>query len=76
MTSTELMMNKRGDMNGMKFTPHSDEIWEMVKEAKMQTPEECAINMINVMDQGKNGGIFICSMGGMKEVVPPVQWHM
>ncbi|TMW47846.1 hypothetical protein DOY81_007080 [Sarcophaga bullata] len=69
MTSTELMMNKR-DMNWMKWVPHTEEMWKMVMDAKMQTPEECAVNMMTVMDQAKNGGIYICSIAGMKEITP------
>ncbi|XP_061399454.1 development-specific 25 kDa protein [Musca vetustissima] len=75
MTSTELMMNKR-DMNWMKWVPHTDTIWNTVVDAKMQTPEDCAVNMVNAMEQGKNAGMYICSMGGVKEVVPPVHWKM
>lgn len=71
MTSTELMMNKR-DMNWMKWVPHNEGIWKNVMEAKKQTPEECAVNMLNVMEMGKNGGIYICSVGGMKEITPTV----
>lgn len=74
MTSTELMMNKR-DMNWMKWVPHTEEMWKMVMDAKMQTPEECAINMMTVMEQAKNGGIYICSISGMKEITPTVYMH-
>nr|CAA26412.1 25 kDA protein [Sarcophaga peregrina] len=74
MTSTELMMNKR-DMNWMKWVPHSEEMWKMVMDAKMQTPEECAVNMMTAMEQAKNGAIYICSTSGMKEITPTVYMH-
>ncbi|XP_073838940.1 fat body protein 2 [Musca autumnalis] len=75
MTSTELMMNKR-DMNWTKWVPHTDEIWNTVMEAKMQTPEDCAVNIVNLMDDWKNGGMYICSVGGVKEVIPAVHWRI
>ncbi|KAM7357437.1 development-specific 25 kDa protein-like [Cochliomyia hominivorax] len=71
LTSTEMMMNKR-DMNWLKWVPHNEHLWEMVKDAQMQTPQECATNMMSVMEQPKNGGIYMCSMGGMKEIMPTV----
>ncbi|XP_005178627.2 development-specific 25 kDa protein [Musca domestica] len=75
LTSTELMMNKR-DMDWMKWISHTDEIWNTVIDAKMQTPEVCAVNIVTIMEQWKNGGMYICSMGGVKEIVPPVHWQM
>ena len=44
-------------------------------DAKMQTPEECAVNMMTVMEQFKNGAIYICSMSGMKEITPTVYMY-
>uniref|UniRef100_A0A1I8PUB1 Alcohol dehydrogenase n=1 Tax=Stomoxys calcitrans TaxID=35570 RepID=A0A1I8PUB1_STOCA len=75
MTSTELMMNKR-DMNWVNWVPHSQPIWNSLKEVKMQTPQECAANVVQAMEKWKNGGIYICSKGGMKEVVWPVHWQI
>ncbi|XP_037809351.1 development-specific 25 kDa protein-like [Lucilia sericata] len=71
LTSSEEMMNKR-DMNWMKWISHNEEIWNVVKEAKMITPEECAEHMMHVMERAVNGGIYVCSVGVMKEIQPTV----
>ncbi|XP_075161541.1 development-specific 25 kDa protein-like [Haematobia irritans] len=70
MTSTELMMNKR-DMN---WVPHTTAIWNSVNEGILQTPQQCASNMMLAMEKWKNGAIYICSGGAIKEVVMPVHW--
>ncbi|KAI9586970.1 development-specific 25 kDa protein [Glossina fuscipes] len=72
LTTAEVMVNKRDQNNWLKWVPHTDDLWNAVTQSKTQTPEECAVNVVNVMDQMKNGGIYICQQGNVKEVVPTV----
>lgn len=73
LTTSELMTNLRDKVT---WGHHSEELADVVEKAKKQTPEECAVNIIKAIEMMKNGGIFLCNLGQLKEVVPTVYWHL
>lgn len=73
LTSTEMMVNLRENVT---WEHHSEELAEVMAKAKQQTPEECAVNVVKAIEVMKNGGVYICNLGQLKEIVPTNYWHL
>ncbi|XP_037937297.1 development-specific 25 kDa protein-like [Teleopsis dalmanni] len=73
LTSTEWMVNLRENVT---WEHHSDEWLNLVSDSKHQTPEECANGVVKAVEVMKNGGVYICQSGQIKEVQPTTYWHM
>lgn len=71
LTSTELMVHLRKNVKETDVT-----VTEIINSAKNQTPEQCAINLVSAIEAMKNGAIYICSHGDIKEVASTVHWNM
>ncbi|XP_023178632.2 alcohol dehydrogenase 2 [Drosophila hydei] len=68
-TDTPLLFDM---MNKMTFKPHTT----VTKHThKVQSAEICASNLIKVIEQGKNGGVWLLELGEMKELDMPVMWR-
>ncbi|XP_053954190.1 development-specific 25 kDa protein [Anastrepha ludens] len=75
LTTSEMMMNLR-EKSMMGEQAYVGEMIEAMNKAKQQSPEECAMNMIKAMEMMKNGAIYLCNLGQLKEVMPTDYWHM
>ncbi|XP_055913881.1 development-specific 25 kDa protein-like [Eupeodes corollae] len=52
-------------------SPNSKETLKLFNDAKQQTPEDCALNIVKAMELCKNGAAYLCDLGKMKEVEIP-----
>lgn len=75
LTTSELMMNLR-EKSMMGQQSYVGELVEAMGKAKQQSPEECAMNIVKAMEIMKNGAVYLCNMGQLKEVMPTNYWHM
>ncbi|EDW17382.1 alcohol dehydrogenase 2 [Drosophila mojavensis] len=68
-TDTPLLFDM---MNKMTFKPRTT----IDKHThKVQSPEICASNLVKVIEQGKNGSVWLLELGEMKELDMPVMWR-
>ncbi|CAD7003806.1 fat body protein 2 [Ceratitis capitata] len=75
LTTSEMMMNLR-EKSMMGQQSYVGEMIEAMNKAKQQSPQECAMNMVKAMEMMKNGAVYMCNMGQLKEVMPTNYWHM
>ncbi|XP_017478027.1 PREDICTED: fat body protein 2 [Rhagoletis zephyria] len=75
LTTSEMMMNLR-EKSMMGQQSYVGEMIEAMNQAKHQSPEECAMNMVKAMEMMKNGAVYLCNMGQLKEVMPTNYWQM
>ncbi|XP_039965756.1 fat body protein 2 [Bactrocera neohumeralis] len=75
LTTSEAMMNLR-EKSVMGQHSYVGELVEAMDKAKQQSPDECAMNMVKAMEVMKNGAVYLCNMGQLKEVMPTNYWHM
>ena len=59
-----------------KNTPNSKATQKEFDEAKNQTPQDCAKNIVEAIEICKNGASYLCDLGNMTEVKFPVFWDV
>ncbi|XP_055846513.1 alcohol dehydrogenase 1-like [Episyrphus balteatus] len=59
-----------------KNTPNSKATQKEFDEAKNQTPQDCAKNIVEAIEICKNGASYLCDLGKMTEVKFPVFWDV
>ncbi|XP_030385830.1 alcohol dehydrogenase [Scaptodrosophila lebanonensis] len=70
-TDTPLLDDIANKTTFLYSTPMND----AYAKAKKQSPEECARNLIRVIEQGKNGEVWILDLGEMKQANFSELWH-
>ncbi|XP_036344923.1 alcohol dehydrogenase-like [Rhagoletis pomonella] len=71
MTDTGLIINLHKRVT-FEFTQDATKIFY---DAKNQSAETCAKNMITVIETGKNGGVYLLDLGDIKEITYPEFWR-
>ncbi|XP_017843673.2 LOW QUALITY PROTEIN: fat body protein 2 [Drosophila busckii] len=72
LTNTEIMMNLRDNVTWHQ----SNQLIGAIDRAKWQMPEEAAVQIINAIENMKNGSMWIIDKGNLKEVVPQAHWQI
>ncbi|XP_011181390.2 development-specific 25 kDa protein isoform X2 [Zeugodacus cucurbitae] len=75
LTTSEMMVNLR-EKSMMGQQSYAGELVKAMGHAKHQSPEDCAMNIVNAMEIMKNGAVYLCNMGQLKEVMPTNYWHL
>ena len=73
LTQTEIMMNLRENVT---LHQHCENFVDTILNAKHQSPEEAAVNVVKALELFKNGGIYIANLGQLKEVLPTCYWQI
>lgn len=47
---------------------------KIIPKVKRQPPEVCASNMVKVIEQAQNGGVWMLDVGEIEELDMPVMW--